>query len=596
MHHFEVWAPERKMVSVRVGTRDYPMDGPTDRGIWTADVDEASHGSDYAFLLDDDPKPYPDPRSQWQPKDVHSFSRVYSHTEFDWTDRGFRAVPLPSAVIYEMHLGTFTPAGTLDAAVERLDYLVDLGITHLEILPLASFDGEFSWGYDGVASYAADESYGGPDAVKRFVNACHAKGLAVVLDVVYNHFGPSGNYTGNFGPYITEKHHTPWGAAINFEESGSDWVRRYFIDNALMWLRDFHFDGLRLDATHELIDRSAMHFLEQMSREVEDLSASVGRALFLIAESDLNNPLVVTSREANGYGMDAQWSDDFQHALFALLAEEGGGYFVDFGSIEQLATALKDVFVYSGNYSAYRHRVHGRPVNNLSYHRFIGFIQNHDQIGNRAKGDRVHQAVGTRKARLAAAVVFTAPFLPMIFMGEEWAASTPWMFFADHADQELGKAVSEGRKREFAAFGWKEDEVPDPVARETFEGSKLKWQELEEPEHNSMHAWYRSLIHLRRKTLALNLGDRTRHRVTCSEEGRWITSERGDIRTLINFNEAPTRFAMPRGSLLLLASAAAPERQDGEVTVPAMSAAIYEIPAESLSAATATAVRATEGV
>ena len=596
MHHFAVWAPERKKVTLLIDEKRLPMEGPTDEGIWSLDVEEADHGTDYAFLLDDEPKPYPDPRSMWQPKDVHSSSRVYHHTKFPWTDQNFRAVPLASAIFYEMHLGTFTPGGTLDSAIERLDYLVDLGITHLEILPVAAFDGEFSWGYDGVAPYAADEVYGGPDAVKRFVDACHSKGLAVVLDVVYNHFGPSGNYTGNFAPYLTEKHHTPWGAAINFEEIGADRVRRYFIDNALMWLRDFHFDGLRLDATHEFIDRSAMHVLEQMSREVEDLSASVGRALFLVAESDLNNPRVVASREANGYGMDAQWSDDFHHALFTLLADESGGYFVDFGTIAALAKSLKDVFVYDGKYSAYRGRSHGRPVQNISYHRFVACIQNHDQIGNRAKGERIQQIIGTKKAKMAAAILFTSPFLPLIFMGEEWAASTPWMFFADHTDEDLAKKVSEGRRREFSAFGWAADEVPDPVDRSTFEQSRLKWDELQEPEHHGMHGWYRSLIHLRRKALSLNLGDRERQQVEWNEKERWITAERGDILTLMNFNEGTHTFTVPAGALLLLSSDSAPERSGDQIAVPGYSVAVYQLPASALPRKVETAVRATGGM
>ena len=309
MHHFSVWAPRRNKASVRVDRRDYPMEGPTDRGFWKADVEEASHGSNYAFLLDDDSTPYPDPRSFWQPKDVHSASRVLDHKKFPWTDEQFRPTPLPSAVIYEMHLGTFTEGGTLDSALERLDYLCGLGITHVELLPIASFEGSFSWGYDGVAPYAPDETYGGPDAVKRFVNACHEKGLGVILYFFYNLFWGSGYYSNNFGPYYTDRHHTPWGAAINLEEGGSDQVRRYMIDNALMWLRDYHFDGLRLDAVHELIDRSAMHFLEQLSREVEDLSASLGRCLFLIGETDLNDPRFVTPREANGYGLDVLFID-----------------------------------------------------------------------------------------------------------------------------------------------------------------------------------------------------------------------------------------------------------------------------------------------
>ena len=377
---------------VRVDGTDYPMNGPSERGFWTANVDTAKHGSDYAFLLDDDPTPYPDPRSFWQPKDVHSSSRVLDHKQFPWTDEKFRPIPLPSAVIYETHVGTFTQGGTLDSAIDRLDYLCELGVTHVQLLPISSFEGGFSWGYDGVAFYAPDESYGGPDAVKRFVNACHAKGLGVILDVVYNHFGPAGNYTQNFGPYYTDKHKTPWGAAINLEEGGSDQVRRYMIDNAIMWLRDYHFDGLRLDAVHELIDRSAMHFLEQLSHEIEDLSASLGRCLFLIAESDLNDPRFVTSREANGYGLDAQWSDDFHHSLYTLLVHEPFGYYEDFGTIQQLATTLKQAFLYDGRYSRFRQHHHGREPHKLSFHKFLGYIQNHAE-GTAGSGRGVYRAV-----------------------------------------------------------------------------------------------------------------------------------------------------------------------------------------------------------
>ena len=582
MHHFSVWAPNRGKVSVRVDGSDYAMQGPSERGFWKVDVEQAGHGSDYAFLLDDDSTPYPDPRSFWQPKDVHSFSRVLDHGKFSWGDRDFRPVPLPSAILYEMHIGTFTNEGTLDSAIARLDYLYDLGITHVELLPISSYEGNFSWGYDGVAAYAPDESYGGPEAVKRFVDACHAKGLGVILDVVYNHFGPAGNYTQQFGPYFTDRHHTPWGAAINFEEGGSDQVRRYFIDNALMWLRDYHFDGLRLDAVHELIDRSAMHFLEQLSREVEDLSASVGRCLFLIGESDLNDPRFVTPREANGFGLDAQWSDDFHHSLYTLLVHEPWGYYKDFGTIEQLATALRQVFLYDGRYSRFRQRHHGRRVNNLSYHRFLGYIQNHDQIGNRAKGDRLYQIVGKEKARLAAAVVFTAPFLPMIFMGEEWAAGTPWQYFADFQDEALRKNVSEGRKRDFEHFGWDKNDVPDPEDPETYQRSKLNWSELEDPEHHAMYQWYRNLIHLRRKTLALNLGDFSRMDVQYSEEGRWIYTDRGNVRTMINFAEQASAFAVEPGSELLLSSGSAPVREGNCVMVPAVSVAIYHWPPQLL--------------
>ncbi|MGI4756847.1 MAG: malto-oligosyltrehalose trehalohydrolase [Janthinobacterium lividum] len=582
MHHFSLWAPQRKSVSVRIGDTDFPMSGPSPRGYWKADIEEAGHGTDYAFLLDDDPTPYPDPRSFWQPKDVHSSSRVLDHVKFNWTDHKFRPIPLPSAVIYEMHVGTFTAEGTLDSAIERLDYLYELGVTHVQLLPIASYEGGFSWGYDGVAPYAPDETYGGPEAVKRFVNACHEKGLGAILDVVYNHFGPAGNYTQCFGPYYTDRHKTPWGAAMNLEEGGSDQVRRYLIDNALMWLRDYHFDGLRLDAVHELIDRSAMHFLEQLSREVEDMSAALGRCLFLIGETDLNDPRFVTPREANGYGLDAQWSDDFHHALYTLLVHEPGGYYEDFGTIEQLATTLKQAFLYDGRYSRYRQHNHGREPHHLSYHRFLGYIQNHDQIGNRAEGERVQHVVGTQKARLAAAVVFTAPFIPMLFMGEEWAASSPWQYFADFQDPELRKNVSEGRKKDFEHFGWDKNSVPDPEDPATFQRSKLNWSEVDEEEHHAMYRWYRDLIHLRRKTLALNLGDFNRMHVEFSEQGKWIYTDRGNVRVMINFAEVETTFAVEHGSDLLLSSGPAPERIDGSVKLPPLSVAIYHWPPQPM--------------
>ncbi|MEK6398441.1 MAG: malto-oligosyltrehalose trehalohydrolase, partial [Terriglobus sp.] len=470
---------------------------------------------------------------------------------------------------------------TFDAAIQRLDYLFELGITHIELLPISSFEGRFSWGYDGVSPYAPDETYGGPDGVKRFVNACHAKGLGVILDVVMNHFGPAGNYTQMFGPYYTDRHHTPWGAAINLEEGGSDQVRRFFIDNAIMWLRDYHFDGLRLDAVHELIDRSAMHFLEQLSREIDDLSASLGRGLFLIGETDLNDSRFVTSREANGFGLDAQWTDDFHHSLFTLLLHEKNGYYEDFGTVADLAKTLEKVFVYDGCYSRFRKHNHGRPVHKISYHRFLGYIQNHDQIGNRARGERLEHLVGMRKAKLAAGVVLTAPFIPMLFMGEEWAASSPWMYFADFQDEHLRQAVREGRKRDFQAFGWSQD-VPDPDNPKTYQDSKLKWSELEDQKHDEMYRWYRDLIHLRRKTLALNLGDFSRMQVHFNEEERWVYTDRGNVRTMINFSEKEASFEVEPGSELLLASDLAPERYQDCVKLPPLSMAVYHWPPQPM--------------
>ena len=406
MHRFEVWAPQAKSLSLKLNDEALAMKGPDAQGWWRVDAVHAEPGSNYAYCLDDDPTPYPDPRSLWQPNGVHAMSRLYDQAAFRWSDREFQPTPLADSIIYELHIGTFTPKGTLDAAIERLGYLSQLGVTHIELMPVAAFAGDRGWGYDGVALFAVHQPYGGPDALKHFVNAAHNAGLAVLLDVVYNHFGPVGNYTGKFAPYITELHQTPWGGAVNLEEAGSHHVRRFFCDNALMWMRDYHIDGLRLDAVHAFVDRSAIHFLEQLSAEAEALSAQLGRPLALIAESDLNDPRIVTLRESSGLGMDAQWSDDFHHALFTVLSPgEAQGYYHDFGRIDQLAKALKESFVYDGIYSKYRDRVHGRPAKHLSQRKFIGYIQNHDQIGNRAVGDRVAQIVGLDRAKIAAALV-----------------------------------------------------------------------------------------------------------------------------------------------------------------------------------------------
>jgi maltooligosyltrehalose trehalohydrolase len=427
MHRFEVWAPLPKKVALRVNDTTLLMHGPDEQGWWRLDVDEADAGADYCYLIDDDDKCYPDPRSQWQPHGVHGMSRVYADDAFAWSDAKFRAAPLPSAIFYELHIGTYTRKGTLDAAIGRLDYLAELGITHVELMPVASFAGNHGWGYDGVALFSVHEPYGGPDALKRFVNAAHEKGLAVLLDVVYNHFGPVGNYTGKFGPYLTDAHRTPWGGAVNLEAEWSHQVRRFFCDNALMWLRDYHIDGLRLDAVHAFIDRSAIHFLEQLSAEVEALSATLARTLVVIAESDLNDPRVVTPREAGGLGMNAQWSDDFHHGLFTVLQREAaGGYYSDFGDLSHLAKALEKSFVYDGIYSNYRNRFHGRTAGRVPQNWFLGYIQNHDQVGHSAVGDRLREVVGLERAKIAAALVFASPFIPMIFQGEEWAASSPF--------------------------------------------------------------------------------------------------------------------------------------------------------------------------
>jgi len=570
MHEFRVWAPTARKVAVKIGEATYPMLGPDARGWWSVTVESAAPGTDYGFALDDDPKAWPDPRSQWQPYGVHGPSQVYDQSAFAWSDRGWQAPPLERAVIYELHIGTFTPQGTFDSAIERLDYLVELGITHVELMPVAAFPGGQGWGYDGASLFAVTEQYGGPDGLKRLVNACHTRGLAVLLDVVYNHFGPVGNYSGKFGPYITDKHRTPWGGAVNFEDWGSDEVRRFFCDNALMWMRDYHIDGLRLDAVHEYVDRSAVHFMEQLANEVGELSAKLGRRLVLIAESDLNDPRVVKPREIGGYGMDAQWSDDFHHALFTVLQSGAGekGYYVDFGSVAKLVKALTKTFVQDGTYSTYRGREHGRAVDDLSPHHFLGYIQNHDQVGNRAIGDRVEQIVGIDRAKVAAGIVLTAPFIPMIFQGEEFAASTPFQYFADHEDPEMARAVKEGRRGEFAAFGWKPEEIPDPEDGETFRRSKLNWDEVHEGRHEEMLEWYRKLIRLRRGSASLNDGTPGQTQVSFDEDKKCLVMERGAVTVMCNLGAARVELDNLRRLPLLLASRGDVEVVEGRVVLP----------------------------
>lgn len=576
MHEFEVWAPLAHTMAVQVNGSRVSMAGPDEQGWWRARVDAAGQGTDYGFLIDDEDKPYPDPRSLWQPNGVHGPSRAYDQQTYQWNDAGFQAIPLPSALIYELHIGTFTPEGTLDSAIVKLGYLRDLGVTHVELMPVAAFAGNHGWGYDGVALFAVHQPYGGPDALKRFVDGAHQMGLAVLLDVVYNHFGPAGNYTGKYGPYVTESHHTPWGGAVNLEDADSFQVRRFFCDNALMWMRDFHIDGLRLDAVHAYVDRSAIHFLEQLATETKALEANLGRHLVLIAESDLNDPRVVTAREAGGYGIDAQWSDDFHHALFTVVAREPqGGYYADFGEMEQLARSLRDTFVFNGRFSKYRRRVHGRSAANLPQNRFLGYIQNHDQIGNRAVGDRLTETVGFDRAKVAAAIVLLSPFVPMIFQGEEWAASSPFQYFADHDDKELARLVSEGRKKEFEAFGWNPESIPDPEKRETFERSKLNWGELDGSQHREMLAWYRQLIRIRGAIPSLTDSTPGRTRVRFDEQKSWIAIERGDVTTICNLGKGSVQHTLPSSAEMLAASKEV-VRMDGEsVTLPPDTAWVY---------------------
>jgi maltooligosyltrehalose trehalohydrolase len=566
MSNLRVWAPKPSKVEVRTSGATMPMQRDS-AGWWRAEVGPG----DYSFILDGG-NPLPDPRSPWQPSGVHSASRTVDHSAFKWTDQQWQARPLSSAVIYELHIGTFTPEGTFDAAIQRLDHLKSLGVTHVELMPVQEFSGDWGWGYDGVDLFAPHHAYGGPEGLKRLVDACHANGLAVLLDVVYNHLGPVGNCLNQFAPYFTVTYHTPWGPAVNLDGPDSTEVRRFLCDNALMWLRDYHIDGLRIDAIHAIHDSSAIHFLEQLASEVDELEAQTGRNLVLIAESDLNDPRIVTPREANGYGIDAQWSDDFHHALHTVLTGERAGYYADFGSLTDLAKALTNVFVYDGRYSCFRRRMHGRPVQGLSAHRFLGYLQNHDQVGNRAKGERSSALMSPARLKIAAALVLCSPFVPMIFQGEEFAASTPFQYFTDHQDPDVARAVSQGRRNEFAAFGWNPADIPDPQDPATFLRSKLDWNESQ----SRMLDWYRNLIDLRQKLPDLAGGRLDRVSVRFDEQDQWIAIQRGAIHLICNLSKS--RRTIPTASHLetLLSSNNDHKSSDNAVGLPPESVLIAQ--------------------
>ena len=574
---YHVWCPTATSVDITIQGEKFPMaPDPEWEGWWGAFERSPRPGEDYTYSVDRGPD-RPDPRSKWQPHSVTGPSRAIDPGAFRWTDEGFQARPLGSAVIYEIHVGTFTAEGTFEAVIDRLDHLKELGVTHVELMPVADFPGEFGWGYDGVSLYAPRHKYGGPEGLKKLVDACHARGLAAILDVVYNHFGPSGNFIAEFGPYFTDRHKTPWGAALNFDGPYSDEVRRFFCDNALMWLRDYHFDGLRLDAVHAIVDTSAITFLEQLATEVDVLKSHLGRHLILIAESDLNDPRVVRPYEIGGFGIDAQWSDDFHHALHAAITGEVNGYYADFGSLEDLATAFKTSYVYAGQLSKYRLRRHGRPPIGLTGHHFLGYVQNHDQLGNRAQGDRLCHLTSPERAKMAAALVLTAPFVPMLFQGEEFRASAPFQYFADFADDpELARAVSEGRRGEFGQFGWKPEDVPDPGSPETFGRSKLDWSEVDHDLNHDLYKWHRSLIRLRRALPQLTDGRLDLVETRCDEAQRWLVVERGLVSIVANFADEPRSVPIPDGrpTEVQLASAEGVAISPSGVTLPGNSVVI----------------------
>ncbi|MFE4395583.1 MULTISPECIES: malto-oligosyltrehalose trehalohydrolase [Streptomycetaceae] len=543
---YQVWAP-RAATRVRVdvdGTAHELARCPDRDGWWSG---EAPAG-DYAFRLDDGP-PLPDPRSARQPYGPDGPSRAVDHAGFRWSRTGWHGRALPGAVLYELHVGTFTPCGTFEAAAEHLDHLVELGVDFVELMPVCPFPGKHGWGYDGVSPWAVHEPYGGPEGLKRFVDAAHRKGLGVVMDVVHNHLGPSGNYLPAYGPYFTDRHHTPWGAAVNLDAPGSDEVRAYLIGSALAWLRDYRIDGLRLDAVHALADDRAVHFLEELSTEVGKLAAATNRPLFLVAESDRNTPATTTPREAGGQGLTAQWSDDFHHALHCALTGESHGYYRDFARepLAALARTLTRGFFHDGTWSSFRGRTHGRPFTPLDAgHRLLGYLQTHDQVGNRALGDRVSAGLSPGRLACGAALVLTSPFTPMLFMGEEWGAATPWQYFTDHTDPDLAEAVRQGRRREFAEHGWAAEAVPDPQEPATVLRSVLDWTELRRAPHSELLAWYRQLIRLRRERPELSDPDLGAVRATHDEAAGLLVVHRGPYRIAVNLG--PREAALPLGA------------------------------------------------
>jgi maltooligosyltrehalose trehalohydrolase len=572
MHEFRVWASRPQRVEVVLEQGRVPMVA-TAGGWWECQVPEAGPGTGYSFSLDGGP-PRPDPRSAFQPGGIDGPSQVVDHAAYAWDDTLWRGMPLAGSVLYECHVGTFSAGGTFDGAIDHLEHLAEVGADIVELLPVSEFSGVRGWGYDGVDLFAPHHAYGGPDGLKRLVDAAHARGLGVVMDVVYNHLGPAGNYLPEFSPYFSADHQTHWGDAINFDGPGSDEVRRFVIDNAIMWFREYHCDGLRIDAVHAFVDDSALHILEQLATEVAVLAAQLGRPLFLIAESDRNNPRFVHGREAGGYGLTSSWADEWHHALHAALTGERSGYYEDFGPLPLLAKALRQAWVYDGSYSPHRQRVHGRSPAGLSGSQFVVCTQNHDQIGNRAAGERTSALMSQGRLKVAAALLLTSAFVPMLFQGEEWGATTPFQYFTGHEDPELGHAVSQGRREEFAAFDWDPADVPDPQDPATFERSKLDWAEPAQEGHATLLAWYRTLIDLRRRTPALTDPRLDRIETECDPEAGWLVVRRGPIVVASNLGRGSWTFPADPSAELLAASDPAIELTQGGLVLPPDTVAI----------------------
>ena len=532
---FAVWAPHHDALDLHVVA---PMERRIamqrdDLGYFSAVVDDAPAGTRYFFTVNGVDRP--DPASRCQPEGVHGSSEVVSR-RFDWHDAGWQGMPLEDFVLYELHVGTFTPAGTFEAIIPRLDSLKDLGVTAIELLPIGQFPGTRNWGYDGVYISAAQWSYGGAIGLKRLVDACHQRGMALVLDVVYNHLGPEGNYIAEYGPYFTDRYKTPWGLALNFDGPRSDFVRWFFIHSALMWVDEFHVDALRVDAVHAIVDHSAEPFLQDLAAAVRERGRELGRRIWSIAESDLNDPRVIVPEESFGLGFDTQWSDDFHHSLHTILTSESSGYYEGFGRVSDLARVLSTGYYYIGQHSTYRGRKYGRHPRTRDGAKFIVYAQNHDQVGNRMHGDRLSALVSYEKLRLAAVSVILAPFLPMMFMGEEYGEKAPFQYFTSHSDPDLIEAVRRGRREEFHDFVW-EGEAPDPQDEATLRCSILNWDSQERGEHASLRRFYRELLHLRRDTPALRSLDLDRVETFAHDEKRTLVIVRETILIALNFSD-----------------------------------------------------------
>jgi maltooligosyltrehalose trehalohydrolase len=581
-----VWAPLAEAVTLHIispAERKLAME-KNDFGHFSITLQDVTPGTRYFYILGDGTD-LPDPASHYQPEGVHGPSEVVFHDQFAWEDQHWSGYPLRELIIYELHTGTFTDEGTFDGIISRLDDLAEMGINAIEVMPVAQFPGNRNWGYDGVFPYAAQNSYGGPEGLKRLVNACHLKGISVILDVVYNHLGPEGNYFGHYGHYFTDAYHVPWGDAINYDHEWSDGVREYFLNNISHWFENYHIDGLRLDAIHTIFDSSGTHILEAFNVRADNLRKKLGRPLFLIAESDLNDPKVVRHPKSGGYGFDAQWLDDFHHALYVLIDPSGIQRYRDFGRMEQLAKAFTHGFVFSGEYVDFRKRRYGKSSAGISGDRFVVFINNHDQIGNRVRGERLAQLTDFERLKLGVAALLLSPYVPMLFMGEEYGEDVPFQYFISHSDTALIEAVREGRKKEFAEY--KDNAEPeDAFAEKTFNDCKLKWSKRNDGRHNILLQWHKRLIALRRNhPILCNFEKASLQAFVINQQGIAVYRESPDGREsmycVFNFSDQPIAWRLPKGNWhRLLDSSVFPGIDTGnvipgDVSIAPASAAVY---------------------